>query len=507
MKKNVLLILILLLLFPLTVFGVTNVDYNITKYSIEADILNNGDVNVCEYIKLDGSFNGYVREIHYKDGGYEYNPTDLTNLNVYDLNVNNMTKGNAFSYDDSAVKGDVLKYTYEPYYNYSFKGIDVTMYNANNRGEKGFVLCYTLSDTILIHNDVAELYYNFVPSGFSDVLRDVTVKVNLNGIDESLRVWAHGALQGEVSKEVSTNNSYLLATIKRVNPGEVVNVRMTFDKKFVSEGVKVSNRDALKEIIDEETELANKANKEREAERNKLFLYFSVNLVVVGYFIFSIIYCYFKYDKEHKVDFNMEYYREFPNTYGPEILEYLIKHVSTSEGYSACILNMIYKKNLILTQTDNKKDYILTKSETQGFLSCTENLVLDFIIDVIGDGKSVRLNEIKKYGKTETKARKFIKNFDKFKKEVKNEIDKYNFFESKKHNKFVYINIALTAIMFYILCSVGFGLLSMILGLISVFYILSISKRTKEGMLEYKKWMAFKKFLLDFGRFNEKELP
>ena len=26
-------------------------------------------------------------------------------------------------------------------------------------------------------------------------------------------------------------------------------------------------------------------------------------------------------------------------------------------------------------------------------------------------------------------------------------------------------------------------------------------------MLEYKKWMAFKKFLLDFGRFNEKELP
>ena len=26
-------------------------------------------------------------------------------------------------------------------------------------------------------------------------------------------------------------------------------------------------------------------------------------------------------------------------------------------------------------------------------------------------------------------------------------------------------------------------------------------------MLEYKKWMAFKKFLNDFGRFDEKELP
>jgi len=487
MKKNILLILILFLLFPIKVFGVTNVDYDITKYTIEADILNNGDVNVCEYIKLDGSFNGYVREIHYKDGGYEYNPTALTNLNVYDLNVNNMTKGNVFSYDDSAVKGDVLKYTYEPYYDYSFKGIDVTMYNANNRGEKGFVLCYTLSDTILIHNDVAELYYNFVPNGFSDVLRDVTVKVNLNGIDESLRVWAHGALQGEVSKEVSTNNSYLLATIKRVNPGEVVNVRMTFDKKFVSEGVKVSNRDALKEIIDEETELANKANKEREEARNKLIFYGFINVVFISYFIFSVIYCYFKYDKEHRVDFKMEYYRDFPNTYGPEIVEYLIKHKNTSEGYSACILNMIYKKNLILTETDDKKDYILTKNENQEPLTIMESTILDFIINVIGNGDCVKLKDIKKYGKTETKARKFIKNFESFKKHVEKEINKYNFYETEnKHMKFAYFNIVLTFVMFFILCSVGLGIISVLFGVISIIYIFSISKRTKNGMLEYK---------------------
>ena len=45
------------------------------------------------------------------------------------------------------------------------------------------------------------------------------------------------------------------------------------------------------------------------------------------------------------------------------------------------------------------------------------------------------------------------------------------------------------------------------LGVLSIIYINSASKRTKEGMLEYKKWMAFKKFLQDFGRFNEKELP
>ena len=45
MKKNILLIISLFLLFPLSVLGVTNVDYDITKYTIEADILDNGDVN------------------------------------------------------------------------------------------------------------------------------------------------------------------------------------------------------------------------------------------------------------------------------------------------------------------------------------------------------------------------------------------------------------------------------------------------------------------------------
>ena len=470
MKKNILLI-ILFLLFPLSVLGVTNVDYDITKYTIEADILDNGDVNVCEYLKLDGSFNGYIREIHYKSGDNNYAPRDLSNLTIYDLNVKDMTKGSIFTYDENAVKGDILKYNYDTNYN----GIDVTMYNANSYGEKGFVLCYTLKDAVIIHNDVAELYYNFVPNGFSDVLRDITLKVKLKGIDDSLRVWAHGALYGEVSKESNNNNSYLLASIKKVNPGEVVNVRMTFDKKLVNNSTRKTYKYYLEEIIEEENILAEKANQERKEARNKLILYFVVNALFIGYIIFSVVYCYFKYDKEHKVDFNMEYYREFPNTYGPEVLEYLIKHKSTSIGYSSCILNMIYKKCLILTETEDKKDYILTKTETQESLTKIESIVMDFIINVIGHGNSVKLKDIKKYGKTESKARKFIKNFDKFKSEVEKETNKYNFFESaNKHIKFAIINIILTSIMFYVLCSVGFGFICILFGVASIIYIFSI---------------------------------
>ena len=38
-------------------------------------------------------------------------------------------------------------------------------------------------------------------------------------------------------------------------------------------------------------------------------------------------------------------------------------------------------------------------------------------------------------------------------------------------------------------------------------YMLIFNKRTKGGAEDYQKWKAFKRFLEDFGRFDEKELP
>ena len=46
-----------------------------------------------------------------------------------------------------------------------------------------------------------------------------------------------------------------------------------------------------------------------------------------------------------------------------------------------------------------------------------------------------------------------------------------------------------------------------IAGAFLLIYPFTITKRTLKGNDHYYKWKAFKRFLLDFGRFNEKELP
>lgn len=506
MKKSVIFIIIAFILIPLNVFAVSDVNYDITKYNINADVQNNGDVNVCEYIKMNGSYNGYVRNIYYKDDGSNYSPSDLTDISVYLLNPSDMTKKDKFSEVVSANNGDKLKYKV----NYNSTGLSITMFNENTGGESGFVLCYTLKNLVLVHNDVAEIYYNFIPKDFEDILSDVKVSVNLPSIDDTLRVWAHGAIYGNVEKVNNDNYSSLVATISQVNSGEVLNVRMTFNKELVSESTRFTNKDELDNIINDETKLADEANELRKVAKGKQIASYIVFVIYMVMLIVLVIYSYFKYDKEYKTDFDMEYYRDFPNTYGPEVLERLIKKCNTTNGYSASILYMIYKKAFIVEETSDKKDYILKKAETfKEPITKEETSIMEFLLNTIGDGNSVLLSEIKAYGKKESTARIFLNHFNDWKKDVENVSKKYNFYDkqSKVIPILIIVILSILSICFSVNVDDSLCIFVVIFSIISIIYISFATRKSKTGIVEYKKWMAFKKFLVDFGRFNEKELP
>ena len=72
MKK--IIICILFLLFPITVYA-SNVDYDIENFLIEAEVLEDGNMKVRELIVLDGTFNGYIRDIVYKNNKLVSNKT------------------------------------------------------------------------------------------------------------------------------------------------------------------------------------------------------------------------------------------------------------------------------------------------------------------------------------------------------------------------------------------------------------------------------------------------
>ena len=73
MKKLYILFISLFLLLPLNLLATTYVDYDIENYLIDATLETDGDMLVKEIIVLDGDFNGYIRDIEYKNDYYRRN--------------------------------------------------------------------------------------------------------------------------------------------------------------------------------------------------------------------------------------------------------------------------------------------------------------------------------------------------------------------------------------------------------------------------------------------------
>ena len=499
--KKIILFLFMVLFLP---FGVhaSDVNYDIDLFKIDAHIREDGSVVVYEYIKQTGTFNGYVRDLVYSSNS-SYDAASIDDVTVYDLNVLDNSKGQEFKEVDYANNGDNLVYQKTNTYN----GISLKMFNSSYNESKGYVIKYTLNDVVLVHDDVAEFYWNFIGEDFGDVLKNVSINVYLPTKDDSLKVWVHGPLYGECYPR-HEDTSYLEAKIDFVNPNTPVDVRMTFDFKNVPNSYHKTNKVALNEILDEEEKLANEANRER------LMKKYIPRVVSVLYFVIIIailIYCYVKYDKEYKTNFIHKYYRELPNTYGPEVVEYLYKMNVSELAYSASVLEIIRKKGFKIEEVpNNKKDYTFIKNERpKEVLTKEESIILDYLINDIGNGKEVRLSAIKDFGNVESSARAFLAHFKSWQNSVITNANTYNFFEENKAGKFILIIVLLTIGAGFVIANYSPVLLFVIIlvGIASFIYVATIKKRTKNGALEYSKWEAFKRFLVDFGKFDDKELP
>lgn len=531
MKK--ILILLVLLFVPIGV-GALEPNYDIDGLYIDATIEADGDVIVREQIVLTGAFNGYVRDLYYKGNYPLYDASKIEDLTVCELPVSekgifDLSKSSytCFAEKNSASKGDKYVYTREDSYDNS----SLTMYNYNVSGTKIFYITYTLKNVVVIHNDIAELYWTFIGSGFDDYINDVKITVNLPGVASDLRIWAHGDLRGDVIKE---ENKRIVATITDLYSNSLVDIRTIFDKSLVPNGTKLSNKNGIDSVLAEEQTRADEANqireeakaleeqrrlaaikeKERIEKIGKSLLPFHI-IWIIGAALLAV-YVYRKYDKEHKSAFNLEYHREFPAEYGPEVVEYLMKKRISSASLSAMILDIVRKKGFTIREEEakhGKKEYILVKKNVaENTLRAEEAYIVDWLINDLGNGEEVSLRNIKDASSTESDAKAFIEKYDKWLKLSKMNAQSEDFYEDSVGIK---IKGSLYAVLGFILFFTSISLavesplllLTMITSILLFVYVIAFTRRTIKGNDHFTKWKAFKKFLLDFGRFNEKELP
>ncbi len=528
---------LLLLLVPIFVHA--EVDYEITDYYISSEIEIAGGIKIKELIVLDGTFNGYQRDIVFKNSSLPqweagninfekssiYGGNSLENLKVATFKVGDKVdfktmqdiNSNSFAEEVSnASLGDKNVYTIEK----TADGENVKMFSPSNNGRVGFYLEYVITNAVVMHNDVAELYYPYVGDKFDDPIKNVQLQVLLPFADTSdnFRIWAHGPLTGEVNKYQNKDKEPigLLATTKNLNANTGFDIRLTFDKSLIQipDFMNHSNEDALDKIIAVEEKRADEAN----AQRAKIkMIYYSVIGIVIAYLIglgILWIYIYLKHDKEYKSDFKGKYYRDFIEDYDVEVIDYLLHKSITSNAMSASIMNLIYKKNIEAEEIkdDKKKKEYKFILKNKNNLSEAESYLVEFLFTSVGDTHEFTTKDLKEYAAASHTYSLFTAKYGNWKNKVIAEGQNQNFYENKDKIKKLGISYFILGILIFF---IGFAnnvvspiLYLMLIPIIAfLVYTTTFNKRTKKGNDDYAKWMGFKNFLNDFGTFDTKELP
>ena len=498
------------------------------KFLSEIEILDDGSIKVRELIKMNGEYNGMDRTILARslyNNTRSYTIKDIEGNNdlydgneIIDLRVGSISDDGTLTFDDFnrnvnyfdevsyANNGDAKKYT-----NTYYMGEDyLKIYNPSDLDEI-FYIEYTVTDVVVVHEDIAELAWNTLGDGYRENIGDYEVKVILPGSDSDYRVWLHGPLNGEIKR---TNNKEAIGTFNFLGAYNPVSVRLIFDKSLVPNATKVSGLIAKDAIIDYQTELSDEANRERERiQRQNMILIISSSVWAL-IAISLAVGVYLREKNMKKTAFNMEYFRDFPASYGPEVLEYLLDKNVTEKSLSATILNLIYKKVLKVEVIDRKlkDDYKLVLQDyDEASLTETEKIALNLIINEIGNSKEVVLSTIRKHCSTLSNANNVMNLYNDFIRKSKSLGKSELFFATTPGLVafsviFSLLGLVLTFISFTLDLS-WLGIIIIILMIALIIFVITRKFYTKKGAEHYAKWMAHKKFLEDFSRFNEKELP
>lgn len=546
MKKSIKLLILSVILFlpfiKLNAVSSDYVNYSVEKYYVNSEMEIAGGLRVKQFIEVDGTYNGYLLNLAMKnenvptftgidsdlEGSSIYNSTSVENLRVgilkdneevsletlFDDNIDG--KINYFTESSDPQNGDKGVYTFTNDGNgvYSIK-----MYNETVDSKTIFYLDYVITNVLVEHNDCAEFYYTFISPEYQDSVKDMKIFVSLPWASDKLfKVWAHGQYNASVQRD--SEQRYVTAEIQNYEIGTGVDIRVIFDKYLFSINVnesKKSGMNAIPIIEDIEQIRADEANDYRRVQSFIYYGMFVLEFAYIGLIIFLILRIYIKYDKEYNSSFKGQYYREFIDDYNVEDIDYLMKKNITNDAFSSSLLNLIYKKNIELEEINskkNKKDYKFIKKNEEK-LSEAEAIIMNLLFSEIGDGKEVLLSNIKETAKSTSKSGKNLvyDEYTRWKNSVIKDSKKQDFYIDNQKIKFIYILYGVVGILLFALASrldITWLILRALLLLLSIgfiIYVVSFKKRTVKGNEDYNKWKAFKNFLNDFGRLNEKELP
>lgn len=493
------LVVIFISFISISIYG--GPSYNVDNLRIEAYINPDGSVDVNELVQYNAyEINGILYNIDYKGYG------DLKNLRVF--------------YEKDSEFIPAINNNSQRRGTYSLKDRDdlreVKLYYPMRDTKKWFLFQYTLSQGVTVYNDIAQFNRKMVGRGWQTDIENIQIKIILpkNVNKEDIKAFGHGPLTGNVD---IISGREILYTLKGYYSGEFVETNVLFPKSLIP-NIKpslVKNEDGYEKIIKMENKLADKADRERKFAQMRGTIGNIVFFLWGGWIIFVVGLNYVKNRKKHKVENEYgEYFREAPDDFSPAVggaIAY--KYVSPSQ-LLATVMDLVRRDIFeMIEDRENNKTILRKNSYDERLLKNYEKFVVDWYIDEIGNGVEVSMEEIEENIRDRRNAIKFGRNYEKWESMVEKDLKKVGF-EKEPVKKLPKALGMITAFLsmplgpflaayfdnrkFIIFTFVAFAMLN--------FTISTRGKYTLEAEKLRAKWLAFKKFLVDYSNLEEAKL-
>lgn len=403
-------------------------------------------------------------------------------------------------------------------------------YQAENE-TRGFKIKYILRQAVKCYQDVAEFYWKVLEDEHAEVKNLQTSFFLPQASPELLKLFVHTKAEpGEIvfSPDYKRVDFYLSS----IPSDAFVEARLLLEPHiFPLLPLLAENR--YEKILQEEEKLISQG-----PQVSGLTVFLSFLLVLGGIFYFLLFfYYYFRYGKEPQVDYEREYEQEPPRDISPSLLGSILNQQGVSpsimsRAFLATILDLARRGYLEVEEKEEKKligkkDYLNftftgkgASKEKDDALLPLEQEVLDLLHRISKDGKNVSTLDIEEWGK-EFRGDKsnFLYFIEKWGEEARSFWEEHFFplldpiSEVKKTQFFVlgmiYSGIAIFYVFFALTSGNSFWGTFLVIPFIPLTLFLaflsqkSLSRWSREGALEFKRWQAFRRFISDFSLMRE----
>lgn len=536
----------------------------ISSWDIQATLEDDGDLHVIDTIKFKSEdYHFFEYEIGYRKniiqgtGNQSWFDTDSVKVSVYNndnhyyFNNQSLATSNAsdywkyadclgFSWNEGNCEDggyDLDNYVRgtgrELIYVYLHNGLDETLYLKYE---------YTIKNAVNKYEDITELNWNFASPLEDMACKNVTLTLNLpDGSDnyqvveslneEGIIAFGHGNGKSEfismTSKEIKTKTSSLSSVVDEKLELRVVIPNAPYD---IFENVSSDNMISLtsqtgKEVmIKTEEKIAAEDEEYARLYNYALVKHIGFNILIIIGAVLVFLLLYFKFDKERKPIFDAEYLREPPSNDEVGVVSYLIndKEIGT-DAFNATLMNIIRKKYIKVESNgavliDEDANYCLSidnEPKSREALTQSEMVVYNLLFKTLFPQGRFTMEDLEKVLGNENVASNYMNAINNWKNVITKDAKNKKYFDTfKTTSLFVLVGIiglswvgqiSFESFMVYYLPAYLLILtfLSMTLCLFILVYSSTIVRKSKTGIEEYTKWMAFKKFLMDFSHFED----